>query len=348
MKLKIISVLLFIILLFGCSTPGPEKTPAQDLGLIKQRVFDLYTGKGVPSPTPGPYLRASRLALAEKAEPPVNGKEWGTWPDSDKDKKYEDKVARLYRTMLILAQAYQVPGQPHFRSPGVKKILKEKMTAALEVTRRGSKRPGNWYPWFIGIPRSFCPLLVLTEKMYTPEFHQEQLAALHSLIDNGPHLSGQNGIWEGNNALIEAALLSDNDRAREAMRFISRESGLSLHSGGVLEDYSYQFHDRTLYTGGYGAGYIFRMALTLYLTRGTGYELPKEKQELFARFMTGHGFWPLIRGCFDLSVLGRSTNYGGHPQSGYLNGAMILSGLENGAGFFLTRPWLWSISRVQL
>ena len=225
----------------------PVNLPLADIGKMRGRVIDLYTGRAIRGG--GPRHKAAADSLTQRAanllaEPPRRLK-----PDAP---RLNDDVARLYMYTLTMARAYVAPGTRLTGSEDLKKRIEADLREGLKWIRPGAERPGNWYPWIISIPQRLGPTLIMLDGKIAPELHAESVEAMADLMGE-PLLNGANAVWDARNRLYLGLLKRDPGVINTAWRFLMPE--LTVHNdSGILEDYSYQFHGRLVHTSGYGSG----------------------------------------------------------------------------------------------
>src|SRR6185437_15262462 len=214
------------------------------------------------------------------------------WPDlSDATAKgFETSVARHYENVLTLAQAFTAARSRYHASPEVRTRIETELRNGLKVTRPGTPRPGNWYPWVIGAPRAIGPTLLLLHGKIDSTLADDSVKAMADLVKE-PALSGANAVWEGRNQLYLGLLQKNPARVSRAVEFLQREVSVGPGATGLLEDYSFQFHGRLLHTSGYGGGYASSAAEVAWLCDGTAWAMPQARRDLLANHLLEHARW---------------------------------------------------------
>ena len=307
-KFNPIKIILFLILtlIFSACT---RQHQTGDLRIIKERIVALNTGNGIPSS--GEYKKAAIRELEASAQ--LILEQGSHIPALDISQPgVESKVSATYGRILVLAKAYNTPGQKYYHSDSLLAEINNSLLHGLKWSKPGSQFPGNWYYWQIDAPRNLGPALVLMQDFLEEDMMKDQIAGLQNLITDLPYLTGANGVMQGGGRINYAVLTNDEDKMRNAMHLIDIEMAITNTKTGILEDYSYQFHDQHIYTGTYGAHYVLNTATAIFLTRGTKFEPSKERVEIFNKHLTEHVQWTIIGDKFDLSVMGR--NLRGSPR----------------------------------
>lgn len=227
---------------------------------------------------------------------------WGPWDHS--------------RRLIVLAKAYQTPGQAFYRDPQ----LLGQIDAALAYTKRfygASIIPnGNWWFWTIGIPIDLGPTLVLMRGEINQQTYDDLVLAIHLRILNsptarglvGPTPTGQNLVWSAFTHLCLALLKDDPamlSAVRDAMTIVAKP-GIGT-AEGVKPDSSFHQHGAQLYTGGYGGQFANDVARYALLARGTSYALPASSMVSFVNYLADGVAWSLYGNYFDVSVVGREV-----------------------------------------
>lgn len=85
-----------------------------------------------------------------------------------------------------------------------------------------------------------------------PHFFLTVTAFYAFIIFAAAYLTGANGVMQGLGQIYNAVLTKNEEKLQAACQLITIELAIANTKSGILEDYSYQFHDQMLYTGGYG------------------------------------------------------------------------------------------------
>ena len=239
---------------------------------------------------------------------------WGPWDHS--------------RRLIVMAKAYQTPGQSFYRSPQ----LLLQINAALESTKRfygWSIIPsGNWWFWTIGIPIDLGPTLVLMRDEIDPALYDELVRAIYVRIGSspavrgmvGPTPTGQNLVWSSFTHLCLALLKEDEamlGAVRDAMAGVARPTT----GDGIKRDRSFHQHGAQLYTGGYGGSFANDVAKYALIARGTSYGLPSDSLASFSDYVADGIAWSLYGNYFDVSVISREV---ARPTTTGFNGVAAL------------------------
>ncbi len=239
---------------------------------------------------------------------------WGPWDHS--------------RRLIVMAKAYQTPGQPYHRDPQ----LLAQINASLDYTKRFYGMTvlptGNWWFWTIGIPIDLGPTLILMRGEVDPGTHDDLVRAIHLRIGNsptargiiGPTPTGQNLVWSSFTHLCLALLRDDAAMlaaVRDAMAAVARPSA----GEGIKRDRSFHQHGAQLYTGGYGGSFANDVAKYALITRGTSYGLPSDSLATFSDYVADGIAWSLYGNYFDVSVISREV---ARPTTTGYNGVAAL------------------------
>ena len=239
---------------------------------------------------------------------------WGPWDHS--------------RRLIVMAKAYQTPGQSLYRDPS----LRAGIDAALAYTLRfygASVFPsGNWWFWTIGIPIDLGPTLVLMRGEVDQDIWDDLVFAMRLRIGDdpkskglvGPTPTGQNLVWSCFTHMALALARDDREmlgRVRDAMASVALPSS----GEGIKADRSFHQHGAQLYTGGYGGAFASDVARHALITRGTEYALPVASLGSFADYVADGVGWSLYQNHFDVSVVGREV---ARPSTTGYNGMAAL------------------------
>ena len=275
-----------------------------DMEIIKERIIALNTGNGIPSD--GIHKKNAIKELEVLVQSILDKKTH--LPELDTTKTgVENKVSAIFGQVQALAKGYNTPGQKFYHSDELIKEIEKGLRHGEQHIKPGTPRPGNWYYWKIDAPRNLGPALILMQDHLDEELMESLLAAMLDIMTDGPYLTGANGAMMGMNVINYAVLKNDEKRLKTGLDLIQIEMSVTNTKTGILEDYSYQFHDQLLYTGGYGEYFTYNAALALYLMKGTKFEIPKAETDIFSKFIIEHVQWVLINDKYDLSVRGRIT-----------------------------------------
>ena len=281
-----------------------------DLAIIKERIIALNTGNGITSD--GAFKKSAVQELAASVQDILNNGSHMTDLDISSP-GVENKVSGVFGKIQVLAKGYNTNDQKFYHSKDLLKEIVKARRHGEQWIKPGTPRPGNWYYWKIDAPRNLEPALILMQEYLDKELMKSQLTAMLDLMTEGPYnkqgsiLTGANGAMMGMNFIYYATLTNDEKELKNGLDLIKIEMSVTNMKSGILEDYSYQFHDQLLYTGGYGAEFTYNAALALYLTNSTKFEIPKDETNIFYKFILEHVQWVLIGDKYDISVKGRGV-----------------------------------------
>lgn len=306
--------------------PAGVRGLADDTDTVRSRLAALYSGEAAHQT--GKFYAAAMTDLNQRVGVLINDP--AAWPDMDnaKPELRGVEVAKHYVNILTMAQAYRARGSANRESDTLKNRIEAEMKKGLRWTAPGTARPGNWYQWLISIPQALGPALIRLEGKIDQALFDQNLKAMVDLTKE-PGLSGANAVWEGRNHFYLGLLQHDKKRVALGLKVLEREITVGEGGGGILEDYSFQFHGRLLHTSGYGSGYAYSIAEIMYLCEGTRWEIADERCQLLKRHLIEHARWTIWHGVYDLSVRGRGV-LRASGETPHLD-AMLLLGAGKGA-----------------
>ena len=255
----------------------------------------------------------------------------GTWNDIDYADTPEGDWSPWSHTrrLIVLARAYQTPGQAFYRHAG----LRAQIDAALAQTKRfygATVIPtGNWWFWTIGIPMDLGPTLVLMRGEVDQGVYDDLVAAIHLRIASsptakglvGPTPTGQNLVWSCYTHLSLALAKDDAAMLASVGTAMSAATMPVAWGDGIKPDQSFHQHGPQLYTGGYGGQFANDVARYALITRGTTIGLNAAALASITDYIADGIAWALHGDYFDVSVVGREV---ARPTTSGFNGLAAL------------------------
>lgn len=206
--------------------------------------------------------------------------------------------------LCTMATAYITPESEYYGSPSLFAIINEGLKY-WDITDPTSH---NWWYNQIGGSQVLADVLVLLSRG-EKKIEDSLLGSLSAKLakSDSRKWTGANKLDIAKHHMYRGCILRDKDLVRLSVN----ESFFPIHitnKEGIQEDMSYHQHGAQLYMGGYGTVFVAGIAEIAYILRGTPYELPKEKLEIFSRFMR-EGFFKVFRGSYiDWNVSGRGIS----------------------------------------
>ncbi len=296
---------------------------AAPVDLLRTRAVALLTGTA--GPTGGPRHRAAMDAL-EARTTSILEREVALDLAGVDDVPYGDRLGAFFNPAADLAQAYRTPGGRCAGHPAVLAKIEAYLRAGLPYVRPDSPRPGNWHNYVIRIPRSLTVVALLVGRDLDEEVRRDLETCLQSLLVD-MQLTGANAASEARNHLYYAFYTGDADRVAAAVAHVLPAITIGT-TGGVLEDYAYQFHGRMLYAGAYGSGYVGSLATIAYLVDGTPWEIPAARKRILVGTALEHMQWVAYGPAWDLSVTGRGHDDRRNARR-LLDGMLYLARLDD-------------------
>lgn len=273
-----------------------------ELDKVYDNIIGFYTARDAD--TADPYLAPALAALEHTVRAYIDslGPD-GRWRDISYDGVYEYRGH--YGRIVSLAQAYLTRGQAFYDDPALKDRIDSCFHyISTRVYDGCDKSYGGWWFWDIGLPQSLSLALLLMKGRMDPGRYRHQTTALEYCLDGPPDGGGVNLLWECRNHLHYAVAESLPTRLDTVRQHLVNECNFTYE---IKEDYSYWFHGRQLYTGGYGGSFAYEAAYYLMYVKGTVYELPEANLRIFADYVAEGPRWGLYHNYYDPSVISREV-----------------------------------------
>ncbi len=303
-----------------------ESTRQPDLATLKARFQQLLAPAGLD--TSNLAVKALIRDIDKQAEAALSSQNmdrqsdgYGSWGklkkrDGDTVKWFSAKIYRMTR-------AWACPNSKHHKSG---KVLTQ-ITAACEYLypfiKPGGEKPGNWWGWEIGVPRSLSNTLILLEDSLPGETREKMLEALtgadgkKGLVDifYRPYYKsgGANAMDVAFNQMRVACITGNEKYAANGAKLVSilsSRDGSYKTDLGIQDDYSYHFHGHGINMG-YGREQIKRMSSFLQLTSGTKFSLSDNAFELFQKWFREFIIFNTYKGHISPFTAGRSISRDG-------------------------------------
>ncbi|MCX7016268.1 MAG: polysaccharide lyase 8 family protein [Candidatus Sumerlaeota bacterium] len=235
----------------------------------------------------------------------------GHWPDIN----YHDTHRAAWQTdqhvsrILAMAKAWKLQASPLKGDAALKAALDK----ALAYWNANDFQCPNWYQNKITVPRLLGQTLLVLEG----DLSQELWDGALQIIRHGQlGMTGANLTWLAQVNIMRACLENNPGLAMECFQRVADEIRISP-ADGIQADFSFYQHGRQFYSGGYGIGFANDIPGFVALARDTGFQLPKDKLEIHARYLLDGEQWMIWKGLFDYSACGRGiTRKSGGGDSG--------------------------------
>ncbi len=133
---------------------------------------------------------------------------------------------------------------------------------------------------------------------------------------NGSTGSGQNALWQTQNALYRALLIMD---ATQFKKIVETNLAVNLRVGGLNDeavqvDNSFHAHGNLLYTNGYGKSLFRDMSFWIDTLAGTDFAMPDEVIELMGHYMLDGTRWMIYGDMLELALGYTVVDDGGYAD----------------------------------
>jgi hypothetical protein len=312
--MRLLGIYCILVLISAMLIQCKQSDEKRDIQLVRKRIIALNTGNGIQSE--GQHKKDA-LKVLEAEIQDILDKKSHMQELNIESPGVENKVSGIFGKIQTLAKGYCTAGQKFYHSNDLLREIEQALGHGEQWIKPGTPRPGNWYYWKIDAPRNMGPALILMQDYLNKDLMKSMLECMNDIMTEGPYnkqgvnLTGANGAMMGMNYIYYGVLTNDEKVLKMGLDLIETEMSITNIKSGILEDYSYQFHDLLLYTGGYGAEFTYNAALALYLMNGTKYQIPENKTDIFYKFLIEHVQWVLIGDKYDLAVKGRGVRTNG-------------------------------------
>lgn len=260
---------------------------ADDVTVLKSRFYTSFLSEGAPSQSTIENDLATIQADGSWADINYSDRSRNVWPPAD----------HLYR-IEGMSKAYRTVGHFYHNHPSVQTACSNAMNFWFAA------RPSsdNWWWNEIGANLTLMKSLVLLETELTAGQLSSGCALLARADMSG--LTGQNLVWEARITAVRGALQNSVPTVTTAMNAITSTIVITT-AEGIQPDYSFQQHDETLYSGGYGAGFSADTSYFANLARGTQWAFPAPQIDIISNLLLEGQRWMTRGRMFDYGVHGR-------------------------------------------
>ncbi len=151
---------------------------------------------------------------------------------------------------------------------------------------------GNWWHWWIGIPRNLGTTAILMHDVLPAPLAQKLAAVLRHFNRDPLYIYSNRGAGEqkkemtsGN--LADTCLISalrgvafdDSEALQNSVKYMREMASTITQGEGFYPDGSFIQHTNLAYTGGYGATLLNGVEQLFYLTDSTPYQIPDEQKQ---------------------------------------------------------------------
>ncbi|MCD4670749.1 MAG: hypothetical protein K8S14_09925, partial [Actinomycetia bacterium] len=293
----------------------PAAEVAKDCRAIRQRLLALYS---LPESKEGQAAtlnveklrgtsikafdeRIAKLMKTHIMDPAAKG--YGSWGKvKDVHHHQISYGGGFFGKPLMLAEAYTTSLSRFYKDAKVLKHIEAALNFGKQFIRVGGKRPGNWWAWDVGIPKSLSVTLLLVGDKIDGKLYKELVRDLYDLGYNyrlsGFQLSragsGVNALWIARNAFNLGVLKKDQALLAFARDIFNRSNTITTGEG-IQPDGSYHFHGPAVNMS-YGGAHLHETVKYLYLAAGTAYCLDGKSLDAFAKFFNDFATWNCYRG----------------------------------------------------
>lgn len=221
--------------------------------------------------------------------------------------------------MQAMAMAYANPHGPWYHDKAMLQGVENAFTYWASIRDANPDKDDyegpwstNWWENGNGVQLRFSRIGVVLKDVLSADAIG---IILRKLDVNGSTGSGQNALWQTQNALYRALVAED---AVQFKKVVNTNLAVNLRVGGLNDeavqvDNSFHAHGDELYTNGYGR-YLWRdMSFWIDTLAGTDFAMPQSVVDLMADYMLGGTRW-MIRG----NLLEIANGYTGGSAASYI------------------------------
>lgn len=304
--LSMVAVIALLLTTIGTFPVLAEDTTDElsEMVTIKSRFAEYFLGTE--------DARYAEVSLAETYLKDIQAD--GTWADIDYYDQTHTANGLLWQPkkaparMLMMAIAYRTPGHALYQDPSVVDAVQKGLEHWRTIRDANPDQPdyegpwcSNWWENGFGLGQYFYKIGILLED----ELTDENMAMLCRKLDKfGSTGTGQNALWQTQNALHRALLENDAAQFRKVVdECLAVNLGRSddLYAEALMVDNSFHAHGNLMYSNGYGKSLIQDLSLWIYFLRDTSFALPQKTLDLMADYILDGNRW-MIRG--DLLEMG--------------------------------------------
>ncbi|MGI6265365.1 MAG: polysaccharide lyase family 8 super-sandwich domain-containing protein, partial [Acutalibacteraceae bacterium] len=312
--LSLILTAALLLVTIGALPVLADDAQLADMALIKSRFAEYF----LHNSSVGNY---GDLSKAEEYLATI--REDGSWADID---YYNDtntangliwQPKKALARMLAMAIFYADPQGGHYHDAAMLTGVQKGMEYWRSIRGANPENANfegpwcsNWWENGFGIGQYVYKIGILLEK----ELTAENLAFICRKLDTfGSTNTGQNALWQTQNALHRALLENNADQFRKIVDqclAVNLDVSGDMGAEALMVDNSFHAHGNLMYSNGYGKSLIQDLSLWIYYLRDTSFALPQKTLDLMADYILDGNRW-MIRG--DMLELG--TVYQNHNQN---------------------------------
>jgi hypothetical protein len=239
--------------------------------------------------------------------------------------KSDDSVA--FSTAMgrieAMAVSYSMKGSGYYQNADLKQDILYAMewayTHFYNETLDNQAMFGNWYHWWISIPKSLADTVILMHDEMSPELLEEEAAALAHFNEDPSYVykvkgaAGKMNMTGANLAdtslvsLLRGVACSDPQAVTAGTATFPQIVSVVNAGEGIYADGSFIQHTNLAYTGGYGATLLNGVEKLIYITAGTDYSIDESETRVVYDWIW-NGIRPLFAdGAFFDMVNGRGV-----------------------------------------
>ncbi len=251
-----------------------------------------------------------------------------TWCDGEKGKLFnlnigrepwvdEPKITTLFTHLYFMALSYRLHGSKFEGNKellcDIKKGLEYGYVNYYGENLYNSTLFGNWWPWWVGTPMHYVPLLVLLRHELGFEATKRYCKVMEFLMPF-PYGSGCNMIDMTKFALLSGALAHNAERICRAKSFVMKDLDYFTDKfggdGGFYEDGSFIQHNAHPYARGYGVSLIQALVSIMNFMQNTPFEFTEPSFNNQFRWVFENFRHQIFHKNFSANTAGRSVTRG--------------------------------------
>jgi chondroitin AC lyase len=260
----------------------------------------------------------SRLKITQTAEDLLRSmKSDGSWADqnyADRNRIHWKAVEHLPRLEVIL-KAYYQPDHP---LSGNRAVLNRGITS-LRFWLDKDPSNENWWENEIFVPNHIGEILLLLGNDAPEDLKHRGMEIMKRA--NWQRQTGANLTDETKVQVMRGCIADSPELISQAYDRTWQEVHLAELGGeGMQADHSFHQHGELLYNQGYGAVYVSDIIQFVAYAKGTRYQIPGDKQQIFDAYLLGGTYWMARGKTWDFSPCGR-----GITRPGSLNNNNLIA-----------------------
>jgi chondroitin AC lyase len=239
----------------------------------------------------------------------------GSWSDevySDTNREHWKAVEHLPRLMSIVKEYYRrgstIAAQPN--------VLNRCLTS-LRFWLMKDPHNVNWWHNEIGVPQQMGEILILLGSDAPEDLRHAGTELMKRA--NWEKQTGANLTDETRIQVMRGCIVGSTDLVSQAYARTWQEVRLAgAGEDGMQADHSFHQHGPLLYCRGYGTVFADDIVEFVNYARGTSFEMPGDRQDLFDAYLLGGPLWMTRGGSWDFGACGR-----GIVRAGALHGTNL-------------------------